>query len=66
MLEQGLEPARHLHAAGAEMANFRNSQADKIDPVRRPVAQAQPAVGVARSRYRSNRVVRPHLRIKLH
>src|SRR5208337_1124900 len=48
MLEQDMEPARHLHAAGAVMANFRDGQADKIDPVWRPVAQAQPAMGVER------------------
>src|SRR5271157_5105546 len=29
MLEKDMEPARHLHAAGAEMANFRDGQADK-------------------------------------
>ena len=47
MFEHGLEPARHLHAAAAVMANFRDGQADKIRPVRRPVVQTRSAVGIA-------------------
>ena len=57
MLEQDMEPAAPpACAAGAVMADFRDGQADKIDPVRRPVAQVRRAGDGRRATWPASRL----------